>query len=212
MGDVDSSGASLLGRDAVVDDGRGLPRLSHALRRTPRPRRHHCARRVVLVALLAIALSASLWWTYFSDERDVEWAMQEAPPRRRNHLALVAFGYWHYGLLLGIVAVAAGLKKAVGAPYDPLDGWIASELASGVALFLACDVGFRRTLGIAGGEVRLAAAVVCVLTIPLGIAVAGVAQVGLLAAIVAGALVLGSTAAPALEVSASAPALRRRGS
>jgi low temperature requirement protein LtrA len=167
---------------------------------------------LVLVALLALALSASLWWTYFSDERDVEQAMQEAPPRRRNDLALVAFGYWHYGLLLGIVSVAAGLKKAVGAPYDPLDDWIASELASGVALFLACDVGFRRTLGIAGGEVRLAAAVVCVLTIPLGIEVAGVAQVGLLAAIVAGALVLESTEAPALEASASAPELRRRGS
>ena len=166
---------------------------------------------LVLVALLALALSASLWWTYFSDERDVERALQEAPPRRRNDLALVAFGYWHYGLLLGIVSVAAGLKKAVGAPYDPLDGWIASELASGVALFLACDVGFRRTLGIARGEIRLAAAVVCVLTIPLGREVAGVAQVGLLAAIVAGALVLENTPARALAASAGAPELRRRG-
>jgi len=166
---------------------------------------------LVLVALLALALSASLWWTYFSDERDVERALQEAPPRRRNDLALVAFGYWHYGLLLGIVSVAAGLKKAVGAPYDPLDGWIASELASGVALFLACDVGFRRTLGIARGEIRLAAAVVCVLTIPLGREVAGVAQVGLLAAIVAGALVLENTPARALAARAGAPELRRRG-
>jgi low temperature requirement protein LtrA len=52
---------------------------------------------LVLVALLALALSASLWWTYFVDESDVEQAMVEAPPRRRNDLALVAFGYWHYG-------------------------------------------------------------------------------------------------------------------
>jgi low temperature requirement protein LtrA len=144
---------------------------------------------LVLAALLALALSASLWWAYFSDEREVERAMQEAPPRRRNDLALVAFGYWHYGLLLAIVSVAAGLKKAVGGPYDPLDGWIASELANGVALFLVCDVGFRRALGIKGGGVRLAAAVVSVLTIPLG-KLAGVAQVGVLAAIVAAALAL----------------------
>jgi low temperature requirement protein LtrA len=145
---------------------------------------------LVLVALLALALSASLWWTYFVDECAVEQAMVEAPPRRRNNLALVAFGYWHYGLLLGIVTVAAGLKKAVGAPYDPLDGWTASELAGGVALFLACDVGFRRTLGIAHGGRRLAAALVSALTIPLGTEIASVAQVAALAAIVAGGLAL----------------------
>jgi low temperature requirement protein LtrA len=167
---------------------------------------------LVLVALLALALSASLWWTYFSDERDVERAMQEAPPRRRNDLALVAFGYWHYGLLLGIVALAAGLKKAVPAPYDPLDGWIASELATGVALFLACDVGFRRTLGVPRGEIRLIAAVASVLTIPLGMELAGVAQVGLLAAIVAGALVLEGTRARAVAGSASALEFRQCGS
>ncbi len=145
---------------------------------------------LVLVALIALALSASLWWTYFIDESAVEQAMAEAPPQRRNDLALIAFGYWHYGLLLGIVSVAAGLKKAVGAPYDPLDGWIASELASGVGLFLACDVGFRRTLGIGRGGIRLAVALISLLTIPIGVEIAGVAQVGALAAIVAGALAL----------------------
>ena len=148
---------------------------------------------LVLVALLALALSASLWWTYFIDESQVERAMTEAPPRRRNDLALVAFGYWHYGLLLGIVSVAAGLKKSVGAPYDPLEVWIASELASGIALFLACHVGFRRTLGIGRGGSRLAAALVSLLTIPLGTEIAAAAQVGALAAIVAGGLALNSS-------------------
>jgi low temperature requirement protein LtrA len=145
---------------------------------------------LVLVVLLALALAAALWWTYFSDESDVERAMGQAPPRRRNKLALLAFGYWHYGLLLAVVSVAAGLKKAVGAPYDPLDDWIASELAGGVTVFLACDVGFRRTLGIQRGWIRLAAALLCVPTIPLGSEIASVTQVGALAAIVAGGLVL----------------------
>jgi low temperature requirement protein LtrA len=145
---------------------------------------------LVLVALLALALTASLWWTYFSDEGDVERAMLEAPAEHRNATALVAFGYWHYGLVLGVVAVAAGLKKAVGAPYDPLDVWIAGELASGVALFLASDVGFRRTLGIGRSGTRLVAAGISILTIPLGSELSAVAQVGALAAVVAGALVL----------------------
>jgi low temperature requirement protein LtrA len=143
---------------------------------------------LALVALLSLALSASLWWMYFSDEGEVERAMHDAPADRRPQLALTAFGYWHYGLLLAIVAVAAGLKKAIGDPYDPLDAWIAVELAAGAALFTACEVGFRRTLGIARSHIRLAAAAAALATVPLGIELAASAQVGALAAIIAVAL------------------------
>ena len=151
---------------------------------------------LLLIALLSLALSAGLWWLYFSDESSVSAAMIDAPPKRRLEFALNAFGYWHYGLLLGIVALAAGLKKAVGDPYDTLDGWIAVELAAGVALFVACDVGFRRTLGISGGRVRLLAAAVALATIPLGLELAASAQVGALAAIVAAALILEGNRVP----------------
>jgi low temperature requirement protein LtrA len=142
---------------------------------------------LVLAALLSLALSAALWWLYFSDEGAIERAMHDAPPERRPHLALVGFGYWHYGLLLGVVAVAAGLKKAIGEPYDPLDSWVASELAVGAAMFVACDVGFRRTLGIPHSGARLAAAAVALVTIPLGTEVAATAQLAALVAIVAAA-------------------------
>lgn len=143
---------------------------------------------LVLAVLLALALTASLWWLYFSDEGSVEAAMQAVPSERRPRLALTAFGYWHYGLLLGVVALAAGLKKAVGDAYDPLAGLIAVELAVGVALFVACEIGFRRTLGIGRSEIRLAAAAFALATIPLGTEIAATAQVGALAAIVAVAL------------------------
>ena len=151
---------------------------------------------LLLVALLSLALSAGLWWLYFSDEAAVTSAMVDAPEERRPWLALSAFGYWHYGLLLGIVAVAAGLKVAIGDPYEPLDGWIAMELAAGVALFVTCDVGFRRTLDIAGGGVRLVAALAALATIPLGLEIAASAQVGALAAVVAGALIAGARPPP----------------
>jgi low temperature requirement protein LtrA len=139
---------------------------------------------LILVALLALALSAALWWTYFSDERKVERAMDDIPPERRPRVAVIGFGYWHFGLLLGVIALAAGLKKAIGDPFDPLDDWIAGELAAGVALFLACDVGFRRTLGVPGGGTRLVAAAAALATIPLGTQVSAAAQVGALAALV----------------------------
>jgi len=145
---------------------------------------------LVLVALLSLALSAALWWTYFSDEGRVERAMDAVAPERRPQMAVIGFGYWHFGILLGVIALAAGLKKAVGDPYDPLETWIAAELSVGVALFVACDVGFRWTLGIARGGVRLAAASAAVATIPMGTELSAAAQVGALAAIVAVALLV----------------------
>ena len=143
---------------------------------------------LAVVVLLALALSASFWWLYFSDEGAVERAMVSAPAERRPRLALTAFGYWHYGLLLAIVAVAAGLKKAVGDPYDPLETWVALELAAGTALFIGSEVGFRRTLGIGRSGIRLIAALAALATIPLGTEITATAQVGALAAIVVLAL------------------------
>ena len=144
---------------------------------------------LVLVALLSLGLSAALWWVYFSDEEAVERAFHDAAAERRPQLALTAFGYWHYGILLGIVALAAGLKKAIGDPYDPLDGWIAVALAGGTALFIVCEVGFRRTFGIARNDARLVAAVAVLAVIPLGTELGAAAQVGATAALVTAGLV-----------------------
>jgi low temperature requirement protein LtrA len=147
--------------------------------------------KVVLFALLALALSAALWWVYFSDENAVEDAFHDAPPDRRPQLALQAFGYWHYGLLLAVIAVAAGLKKAIGHPYDDLDGWVALALGAGTALFIVADAGFRRTFGLPRNATRLVAALIALVTIPLGTAVGGAAQVAALALIVGVAVVAG---------------------
>jgi low temperature requirement protein LtrA len=144
---------------------------------------------LVLVGLLSLSLSAALWWVYFSDQEAVERAFHDTPPERRPQLAVRGFGYWHYGILLGIVAVAAGLKKTIGVPYDPLDGWFAMWLASGAALFILCDAGFRATFGLTRNRIRIAAAAGVLATIPLGTEVGAAAQVGAVAALVTGALV-----------------------
>jgi low temperature requirement protein LtrA len=141
-------------------------------------------------ALLSLGLSAAFWWIYFSDSEAVELAFHEAPPERRPLLALNGFGYWHFGIVLGVVAVAAGLKKAIGDPGDPLGGWIAFELAAGAAVFLVCEVGFRRTFGVERSRTRLAAGAAVLLTIPIGTEIGGAAQVGAIAALVTAALLL----------------------
>lgn len=43
---------------------------------------------LVLVALFSLALSASLWWVYFSDEGAVEGAMQDAARPNSAHSSL----------------------------------------------------------------------------------------------------------------------------
>jgi len=144
--------------------------------------------RLVLVALLALGLSAALWWTYFRDEDGVERALVAADEARRPRLALVGFGYWHYGLLLGVVAVAAGMKKSIGDPFDALDEWIGVELGVGVALFVASTVGFRTSLGLGVSRGRLVAAAAALATIPVGTEWSAAGQLAALLLIVVAAL------------------------
>ena len=61
-------------------------------------------------------------------------------------------------------------------------------LAAGTALFILCDIGFRRTFGIARNRTRLLAAVAALATIPLGSQLAAATQVGAIAALVTAAL------------------------
>jgi low temperature requirement protein LtrA len=143
------------------------------------------------VAVLGLMLSACLWWAYFGgDEARAEHALAAAEPRRRPRLAVDAYGYWHMPILLGIVAVAFALKKATGHAFEELDFAPALGLAGGVAVFLAGDVLFRRTLGIGTGPHRAVAALLALATLPLGLVAPAYVQIAALVALVAGALVL----------------------
>jgi low temperature requirement protein LtrA len=155
---------------------------------------------VVLIALLALALNAGLWWAYFSDEHAVEHAFEAAEPGRRARLALTAFGYWHYGLLLGVIALAAGVKKSIGHPFDPVDEWVAIAIAAGTALYIVSDTGFRRTFGLARNRLRLVATPIMLLTIPLGTEVGPTVQIAAITAILT-AVLLASAQPPAATTS-----------
>jgi low temperature requirement protein LtrA len=145
---------------------------------------------LVLVAVLGLLLCAGLWWAYFGadDDEQAVRALTAAPPRRRPFIALDGFGRAHYFLLLGIVLAAAGLKAATGHPYDELSTAEALMLGGGVALYLAADVVFRRILGLGRAPHRAAAAVLALVTVPIGTQIAAIAQIAVLVAILAGAL------------------------
>jgi low temperature requirement protein LtrA len=136
-----------------------------------------------LIAILGLGLSAALWWTYFSHEEEVEHAMLATPPAERPRQAIL-IGYAHFFLLLGVVLVAAGLKKAIPDPVDDLGWETALSLAGGTALFVAADTAMLRVLGVRYGRGRVVTVVASLATLPIGL-VSAAAQVAALAAVVA---------------------------
>jgi low temperature requirement protein LtrA len=153
---------------------------------------------LVFAAVLGLLLSAALWWTYFGadDDARAERALDSAPPRLRPRIALDGFGRAHGFLLLGIVLVAAGIKKATGHAYDELTTAQALTLGGGVALFLLSDVWFRAVLGLGRSAWRAAAAVAALATVALGAEVAAVAQLAALVVALGLALAAEARGAP----------------
>jgi low temperature requirement protein LtrA len=145
---------------------------------------------LVLVAILGLLLAAGLWWAYFGadDDAQAEAALTRAHANERPWMALHGFGMAHFFLLLGIVLVAVGLKKATGHAYDELTYEQALALGGGVAVFLTADVAFRRVLRLGRAPHRAGAAIVALAAVPLGAEVAAVAQIGVLGAVLAIAL------------------------
>ena len=141
-------------------------------------------------AILGLALAAALWWAYFGvgDDERAEDAMTRADPAARPGLALNAYFYAYIPMLLGIVALSAGVKQVIGHA-GPARYPACLALAGGVALYLAGDVAFRHALRIGTQRYRAAAAVVALAAVTVGVTLSVAAQIALLTLIVAAALV-----------------------
>jgi low temperature requirement protein LtrA len=137
---------------------------------------------MLLVAVLGLALSSELWWTYFGgDDEEAEGALRRMTPTRREFYATNAAYYWaHLVLLLGIISVSAALERAIGHAFDELDFARALALGGGTTLFLAGHALFRRILNLPFHPWRAAAAVLALATIPLGTEVSALAQLAAL--------------------------------
>jgi low temperature requirement protein LtrA len=143
---------------------------------------------LVAAAVLGLALTACLWWTYFGtgDDDRAERAFTAADPGQRPGLALSAYFFAHIPMLLGVVAMAAGVLLTIGHAAQPHPVGQAIALSGGVALFLAGDAWFRAVLRIGTPWPRVATAVFALAATALGATVAVEAQLAvLLAAMVA---------------------------
>jgi len=124
----------------------------------------------ILVAVLGLWVAYYLWWFYFAgDDARAEHVLAHTDsPRRRARLALQAWGYAHYPILLGIVIASVGLKKAVGHALDPLPWAETLTLSGGVAVYLLGHAAFLAQLRLRGVYHRLACAAVVLAAVPLG--------------------------------------------
>jgi low temperature requirement protein LtrA len=140
--------------------------------------------------LLGLAFVAALWWTYFAGDDDrAEEALAAAESGRRTQMTMFGYFYAHIPIIVGVVVLAAGIKKAIGHMYDSLPTAPSFALAGGLALYLIGDAWFRRIVGIGPSRLRLVVAVLALATVPLGTVVAELQVVALLALLV-GALIL----------------------
>jgi low temperature requirement protein LtrA len=132
---------------------------------------------VILPAVIGLAVSAALWWTYFGDgddERAVQ-AMAATGPDRRAGLALATY-YSHIPILLGVVTLAAGTALTIGTAAQPQPPGRAVAVGGGAALFLAGSAWFRWALQIGPIGLRLAGAGFALATAVLGAAVSAEAE------------------------------------
>jgi low temperature requirement protein LtrA len=136
---------------------------------------------LLLIAAVGLALSACLWWLYFGDDLvQAERALDSLEGAARARAALLAFGYWHLPMLLGIVAVAATERDATAHAFTHLSWARAALLGGGVALYCTGDLLFRRELGLGRVTSRAAAAALALGTIPAGALVSPFVQLLLL--------------------------------
>jgi len=156
---------------------------------------------LALSAVLGLALTAALWWAYFGAEDDerAERAMVAADPAARPALALAAYFYAYIPMLLGIVALASGVKQAIVNTGSTLPTGPCVAMGGGVALFLAGSAAFRHALRIGPGRYRLTAAVVALAASWVGVTLSVAAEMALLTLIVAAALAVEQRAVVAMD-------------
>lgn len=149
----------------------------------------HLTAATVALVVLALALPAGLWWTYFTDARTAEAVLGRATGGAATRLALW-LGLSHIPLMLGIVVTAAGIHAAVAHPGDHAHWPEALALAGGVAGYLGGIALIRRVLGVTSVWRRLLTAAVLLATVPVGAQVNAGLQLAAVVLVVAVPLVL----------------------
>jgi low temperature requirement protein LtrA len=92
---------------------------------------------LIAVAILAVAITCGLWWSYFPRAKPVlDQALESSRGTEQSTMARDVFSLLHFPMLCGVIAYAFAVEEIVAHPGEslPLDGRIA--LAVGLVLFV----------------------------------------------------------------------------
>jgi low temperature requirement protein LtrA len=120
-------------------------------------------------AVLGVALTAAMWWTYFDIVAIVAGRrlVDAAPGRVQNEMARDSYSYMHLAMVAGIVLVALGLKTTIGHHGEHLHAVPAFALLGGLAIYLLGHVMFRFRHVRTVSRRRLLVAIVLLILVPV---------------------------------------------
>jgi len=116
----------------------------------------------VAVAILAVAVTCGLWWSYFVTAKPLlDDAIRRRDQADRTHLARDVYSILHFVVVFGVVLLAVALQEAVAHPHEALPAGRSLALAGGVVLFVGGTAAALRRSGTAlsGGRLVILGAV-----------------------------------------------------
>jgi low temperature requirement protein LtrA len=88
---------------------------------------------LIVVAIMAVAITCALWWTYFPRAKPIlDHALESSRGLDKTQIARDAFSLLHFVMLLGVIAYAFAVEEGLAHPGDPLT--IESRLSLSVGL------------------------------------------------------------------------------
>lgn len=141
-----------------------------------------------IAAMLAVALSCALWWTYFARSKPrLEAALAAQAGLKQSTMARDAFSLMHFPMLGGVIAYAAAIEQVAAHSGEPLALNARVALALGLVLFVGGMAGamWRATCGRLWPRVLIVS-----VTAPLVVALSGVPATVSLGVALAGVLLI----------------------
>lgn len=120
------------------------------------------------VAILAVALTCAMWWTYFTQAKpDLDYALEAQTGSKLSGMARDVFSLIHFPMLCGVIAYAVAIEMAIHHPYKALPFEAILSLAVGLLLFVGGMVlaTWRATRRILTARLLLTLAVVVALVV-----------------------------------------------
>jgi low temperature requirement protein LtrA len=141
---------------------------------------------IVVAAVLGIALTAAMWWTYFDIVALVSARRLASSKegRERNEMARDSYSYLHLPMVAGIVLVALGLKTTIVHVDEHLHTVPAFALLGGLAFYLLGHVAFRWRHIHTVNRQRLLLAIVLLLLVPVAVELPALATLAIVNALI----------------------------